>query len=166
MESKRFIFIDLWVDINSPKLTQISAPNQFRISSDSVLYICQAMKQATAIFFLLIYLSAATELHQLVRLPVLIEHFKEHKNLNGSLGLLDFIVLHYVNSEHANAEDQHELPFNSNDCIAVALSLVILPDISSEPPANAVSDIQAPMLYPDLVFASCIHFSIWQPPRA
>lgn len=124
------------------------------------------MKQATAIFFLLIYLSAATELHQLVRLPVFIEHFKEHKSLNGSLDLLDFIVLHYVNSEHSDTEGHQELPFNSNDCVTVALSLVILPDTSAEPPANVVCDIQAPILYSDLAFASGIHFSIWQPPRA
>ena len=124
------------------------------------------MKQDTAIFFLLIYLSAGTELHQLVRLPVFIEHFKEHKSLNGSLGLLDFIALHYFNSDHTDAEAHQELPFNSNDCVAVALSLVILPNNSSEPPANAVSAIQVPILYSDLAFASRIHFSIWQPPRA
>jgi len=124
------------------------------------------MKQATAIFFLLIYLSAATELHQLVRLPVFIEHFKEHKSLNGSLGLLDFIALHYFESEHTENESHQELPFNSNDCVTVALSLVILPDISSEPPAKMMRAIQAPILYSDLAFASRIHFSIWQPPRA
>lgn len=124
------------------------------------------MKQTAALFFLLIYLSAATELHQLVRLPVFIEHFKEHKSLNGSLGLLDFIALHYFNSEHTDAEAHQELPFNSNDCLAVSLSLVILPDSSSEPPANVVCAIKAPILYSDLAFASRIHFSIWQPPRA
>jgi hypothetical protein len=124
------------------------------------------MRQATALFFLLIYLSAATELHQLVRLPVFIAHFKEHKSLNGSLNLLDFIALHYFDSEHTNDQDHQELPFNSNDCVAVALSLVVLPDNSSEPPVNLVGSIEAPILYSDLSFASRIHFSIWQPPRA
>jgi hypothetical protein len=123
------------------------------------------MRQVWAIFFLLIYLSAGTELHQLVRLPVFIAHFKEHKNLNGSLNLLDFIALHYFNSEH-NDESHEELPFHNNNCVAAALSLVILPDNSSETPGNPARAIQAPILYRDPAFQSPIHFSIWQPPRA
>jgi len=123
------------------------------------------MRQASAIFFLLIYIYAGTELHQLVRLPVFIAHFKEHKNLNNSLNLLDFIELHYFKSEHSD-KTHEELPFNNNDCVAAALSLVILPDNSSETLSNVVGAFQAPILYSDLDFKSPIHFSIWQPPRA
>jgi len=124
------------------------------------------MKQATAIIFLLIYLSAATELHQLLRLPVFFKHYQEHKQFNTSINLIDFITLHYFNSEHTDADAHHELPFNNNDCVTVALSLVILPANSTEPPANVVRSILAPILYRDLEFSSRFHFSIWQPPRA
>lgn len=48
------------------------------------------MKKMFAIFFLSVYLISTTELSQLLKFPILVEHFIEHKEKNLEYLLLTF----------------------------------------------------------------------------
>ena len=73
------------------------------------------MKKRAAYIFLAIYLLGATELHQLLKMPLLLEHYKEHKLDNGNLSLISFIYQHYVGDDGNASDDQKDqnLPFKS-----------------------------------------------------
>jgi hypothetical protein len=73
------------------------------------------VKKKAAYIFLAIYLIGATELHQLLKMPLLLEHYKEHKLDNGNLSLISFIYQHYVGDDGNANDDQKDqnLPFKS-----------------------------------------------------
>lgn len=75
------------------------------------------MKKALAILFLVTYTFSTTELYQLLKLPVLVEHFFEHKAKNSEMSFWDFMVLHYDGNHLENHphdddyEQDQKLPF-------------------------------------------------------
>jgi hypothetical protein len=73
------------------------------------------VKKRAAYIFLAIYLLGATELNQLLKMPLLIEHYMEHKLDNGSLSLLSFMYMHYVGDDGDATDEQKDqnLPFKS-----------------------------------------------------
>lgn len=73
------------------------------------------MKKRAAYIFLAIYLIGATELHQLLKMPLLLEHYNEHKLDNGNLSLISFIYQHYLGDDGNANDDQKDqnLPFKS-----------------------------------------------------
>jgi hypothetical protein len=122
------------------------------------------MRRLLAIALVSFYVISFTELHHLIKFPVLLEHYIEHKELSD-ITFFEFLSLHY-NSE-AVTHDAHdkELPFKDFDhCIAV--QTVVLPYIKIElrekvPSENAI-------VYPlfNNKFIAASHLSeIWQPPK-
>lgn len=62
-----------------------------------------------------VFLSSATEIHQLARLPQLLQHFRQHRQEDPSLSLLGFLQMHYTDP-HPNDQDDdndQELPFKT-----------------------------------------------------
>lgn len=57
-----------------------------------------------------------TELCQLMKLPVLIEHFREHGNLYKDFSFFSFIRMHYFNGDTKDADYDRDmqLPFKTN----------------------------------------------------
>ncbi len=73
------------------------------------------MKRRAAYIFLAIYLLGATELSQLLKMPLLLEHYMEHKMGNGDLSLTSFIYMHYVTDDGDATDEKRDqnLPFKS-----------------------------------------------------
>lgn len=127
------------------------------------------MKKISAIFFFTIYLLSTTEAHQLLKLPVIFEHFSEHQHENKNITALEFLAIHYL---HGSPKDKDydrdmQLPFKtSDDCI------------SSISPAFVPLQIQHALLEPieintEKIFALKDQFllsaylaNIWQPPKS
>jgi hypothetical protein len=75
------------------------------------------MKRYLSVFLLSIYLLSATELSQLLRLPMLIEHYVEHKAENHDLTIFEFVHQHYCEFHlHQNTNEKDtKLPFKSRN---------------------------------------------------
>lgn len=72
------------------------------------------MRKYFAIILLVFYLFSSTELSQVIKLPIFIEHFKEHSAANPKLTLFGFIKLHYFNGDRcSDYETNMKLPFKS-----------------------------------------------------
>lgn len=126
------------------------------------------MKKISSILFLLIYLAAITELHQILRLPVFFAHYEEHKLNNPTISLFDFIALHYFGGKNKDADyarDQ-QLPFQNATCLEVTISIAMPPDAFPETEAKMFILPRSVVLFKSLIYPSSFHFSIWQPPRA
>jgi hypothetical protein len=71
------------------------------------------MLRFAAIGLFLIYLVSFTEFKEVLRLPVLIQHYGEHKDQVGEMSFLEFLVMHYETDE-AHDDMDNKLPFK--DC--------------------------------------------------
>jgi hypothetical protein len=80
------------------------------------------LKKIISISFLLIYLLSTTEMVELVKLPVLFEHFQEHKKWDNKITFCEFIVAHYAESTRGNPDYDldKKLPFKSHTDHAAA----------------------------------------------
>jgi hypothetical protein len=115
-----------------------------------------------------LYLVSATEARELLKMPLLLEHYKEHKAGRSEISFTEFILVHYINLEEHGAEDAHDhgLPFKAHDnCHTFSSLLGGCPAFSGYALKPAVQELE------EKVFIErntcCVSFSapIWQPPK-
>lgn len=126
------------------------------------------MKRFLSIFFLSIYLFSYTEARELLKLPIVFQHFQEHKILNPDLSFLDFLDIHYM---HGSSQDDDygrdmqlpfKTPFSSN--FANANFILTTPDFLTEQKIPQI--VKKPLLsYTHSGYSYNFHSSIWQPPK-
>jgi hypothetical protein len=121
-----------------------------------------------AVFLLCIHFFAATELTQLFKLPVLLEHYDEHKQKDKALSFGSFLYQHYVADQHnADHPDRdHELPFHSHeDCISFKVSICspFLFEGLSVPVVYMEKDHKTSFSDHTILFTYLS--TIWQPPK-
>jgi hypothetical protein len=87
------------------------------------------LKKLFAISFLFIYLFSTTELHQLLKAPLLIEHFMEHREENKDITLWQFLYAHYAGDyvKDADYDKDMKLPFKTHSNCVSSFSNVYLP---------------------------------------
>ncbi|TAH39919.1 MAG: hypothetical protein EYC69_12495 [Bacteroidetes bacterium] len=123
------------------------------------------MKKALALLLFSAYLISTTEIGQLLKLPLLIEHFFKHKEQSESHSIYDFFSMHY--GEHAGSDKEHEkLPFKSHDGCINSILLVSVSNTFSAPSISSFSfEIKTFNFYDDLFLTSSFQANIWQPPK-
>jgi hypothetical protein len=72
------------------------------------------LKQLLSISLLVLYLNSFTEFHELLRLPILVEHFQEHKLQVNDITFWEFLVMHYKTDVPHDNQD-NELPFKDKN---------------------------------------------------
>jgi hypothetical protein len=126
------------------------------------------VKKFFAISFLFIYLFSSTELSQLLKTPLLVEHFIEHREENKHLTLWQFLHTHYAAGDvkDADYDKDMKLPFKSHDnCVANVLN-VYLP-IQKVTLAKPFRFIENNYSKPQEQFLHSSFLSnIWQPPKS
>lgn len=127
------------------------------------------MKKLTAIFFLTAYLFSATEAHQLLKLPVIFQHYAEHKKINKNITFLQFLDMHYMHGCPKDNDYQRDmqLPFKTaGDCIA-AISPGFIPAILQPIMVHSVEISEVKLYIPqDQPIPSSYLSRIWQPPKS
>ena len=126
------------------------------------------MKKTIAILFISLYVFSATELNQFFKLPILFEHFSEHKSENKNITFLQFLKIHYQGNHAPDSDDLKDkrLPFKSHGNSFSTQIFAVLP---------AFSEIEIPV-FSDNTKSVTIHKnqfiptlqleSIWQPPKS
>ena len=124
------------------------------------------MKKPLFITLLLAYLFSATEMQQFLKLPLLFEHYNEHKALNQNISFFDFLSIHYYNvQEHGTEhETDQKLPFKS----LAGSHFLNLPGGYQSTPLSP-EPLASPAFYFQFTGepAICLSFhnNIWQPPK-
>ncbi len=74
------------------------------------------MRRSGAIVFFLIYLAAVIQLEQLVKIPVLFQHYREHIRMEGKISFLAFLQEHYVQDDATDPDYARDmqLPFKTS----------------------------------------------------
>ncbi|NSL90793.1 hypothetical protein [Chitinophaga solisilvae] len=85
------------------------------------------MRKATAIFLFLVYLLGTTDANQLLRLPLLIEHYQKHQQEDPHITLTSFLKLHYIDEQPFDDDYQQDmqLPFKSPDAICMVMPTLV-----------------------------------------
>jgi hypothetical protein len=126
------------------------------------------LKKNIAILFLSVYLVSTTEIHQLLKLPFLVEHYFEHRDMNKSLTLGQFLTMHYSGQDikYADEEKDMKLPFKTNDgCINASIAPFIPAVHLIAVPKTGHTIPRCFTLYKEKNNHSFYLASIWQPPR-
>lgn len=125
------------------------------------------MKKWVSILLLSLYLLSTTELNQLLKLPVLIEHYVEHKNLNPEMTLVSFFKMHYDHPvKDADYKTDRKLPFIIHSTLSLVFTLNTNFSFEISGSDYKYYGIQnIPSLDENLYIKGYLQ-SIWQPPRA
>lgn len=121
------------------------------------------VRQGISIGLLIIHLGIFTDLHEVLRLPILFGHFVEHRSQVPSMTFFQFLSMHYKTDTPHDATDM-ELPFK--DCsgsIATAVALLEQKVILTTMTGFAESTF--PSTYVAFIPSSGLD-EIFQPPRA
>lgn len=126
------------------------------------------LKKVTAILFLSIYLFTSTQLKELLKLPLLIEHFIEHKQQDTGISFMEFLSMHYAhgNVKDADYEKDMRLPFKSaENPSGVSLSFYLLAPIVKQDFIIHFTEKQLQFPRYNFTASSAYLSAIWQPPR-
>lgn len=126
------------------------------------------MKKYISIIFLSIYLLSATQLGELLKLPILVAHFMEHKEQDSKITMWDFLCIHYQDHDvfDADYEKDMKLPFKSHTatcCTSVAY-FPLLPDLKFTPLVRYTYRKQ-PLFTYSFPYTLRFQSAIWQPPK-
>ena len=75
------------------------------------------MRMTLIIALMTVHLFGNTELGQLCRLPKLVSHYFQHRELDPTTTFIDFLVMHYGGDDGTSADDDidSQLPYHRAD---------------------------------------------------
>ncbi len=125
-------------------------------------------KIISAITLLLIYTFSATATVELLKVPLLAKHFRDHQSEKKHTGLFTFLVQHYIyeNGTDQDASEDSQLPFKSTDHLATLAFNCLTPPSFIQVPAKDHTGMNTCFYIQDFDFPVPGYLSaIWQPPR-
>ena len=131
-------------------------------------YKLVVLKKVFAISFLFIYLFTTTELSQLLKVPLLVEHFIEHREDNRHISLWQFLCIHYAKGEVRDADYDRDmqLPFKTHDYTLSVISNTYAPLFESVSIQLTKQIVEKKIFaIKDEVLLTSFLSNIWQPPR-
>lgn len=92
------------------------------------------MRKIFAILLLFIFSVTHTEFGQLLKLPLLFEHYSKHHKQNPKLSFIDFLKEHY-SQEHQDGDktEDQKLPFLTAMSQASGIAIVPLANLPQQP---------------------------------
>lgn len=125
------------------------------------------VRKLTGILLISVYMLSFAELHNLLKIPVLLEHFKEHKQEDPSISFWSFIKLHYFDPIVVDDDYQRDqqLPFRDTDCCIVTTASVcecLQVTVEIQPLSEQSKEFH---LFNEINKPQFTSFDIFQPPR-
>ncbi len=126
------------------------------------------LKKSASILFFMVYLLSTTEAHQLFKLPVVFQHYAEHKREDKDITIFRFLAIHYL---HGSPRDKDydrdmQLPFKATADCATAVVPVTAPEPTLEISAPEFPGNRNEYFNRnDYFIPSEFRCSIFQPPR-
>lgn len=120
------------------------------------------MKNAAALFLIVLMVSIQTPLGQFLKLPLLVEHFIQHQG-QDSVSFIDFLEDHYLTDHHdADLPQDEQLPFKNITCSTIGYA-IITPVIQTN--EFTPSPARKKIILPDTYTPQQHLGSIFHPPR-
>lgn len=125
------------------------------------------MKKTISIILLFSYLNSYTEFRELLKLPLLIEHFSEHNSNDHSLSFSEFLCMHYLHAQDNDGDDAQDrsLPFKSHNNTTLNLTINFHPQSNTLEIKSIETGIAKLNANTENFSYSSFPSSIWQPPK-
>ena len=125
------------------------------------------MKKVVSISFLIVFLLANTELHELLKVPLLLEHYILHKQEDKNQSFLTFIYKHYVSvQDHFHLQNDHDgLPLKTKDCIKYNPGIVSFLLIPYARLQEVLYQLKQRIFFKKVFLSNVNQGNIWQPPQ-
>ncbi len=129
-----------------------------------------ALKKAIHILLLTFYLLSSTDMQELAKLPVLFQHYFEHKSVDRKMTFFAYLEHHYNETGHGNDGDgdrDKQLPFKTHEFCNVSFISPALPPsggLSIQKFAQVIVKQQMPIDNEPSSY-SAYAGKIWQPPK-
>ncbi len=125
------------------------------------------MKKIFTIILAVLLLNGVTELHQFLKLPLLLNHFLHHRMEDPSISFWSFIKLHYFDPIVVDDDYQRDqqLPFRDTDCCIVTTASVcecLQVSVEIQPLSEQSKEFH---LFNEINKPQFTSFDIFQPPR-
>jgi hypothetical protein len=128
------------------------------------------VKKLFSLSFLTIYLFSTTQFCELLKMPILIEHYQEHKQENQALSLLGFLEMHYAHGSPKDADYDKDMKLPFKSCSPSSISTISFytpfPEFKQQPPLVYYENEQQQFSDYSFSYSSSFLSTIWQPPRA
>jgi len=125
-------------------------------------------KHITASLLMVFYMLSATAIHEVVKLPILVEHYFDHSQENQQIGFFQYLTLHYgiEDGTDKDAAEDRQLPFQSSEYFSTISFVSINPPVINQSIrfCEIISDHDF-LLSNDTFLPSPYLDRIWQPPR-
>lgn len=127
----------------------------------------QQMRKWVSIMFLFVYLTAFTSFREVLKLPVLVEHFIEHRAANPSISFLAFLDMHYVHGSPRDADYDRDMQLPFKMVSHTFLTLLAIPSSAfTFHTARALyCKKEKPLLLDPAAYSFNYQNTIWQPPK-
>lgn len=124
------------------------------------------VKKAIAIGLLTIYLFSTTAFSQLLKIPILVTHYLEHKAASN-LSIAKFIIIHYADSDirDADYDKDMKLPFKTHENYAGLVGTFINQSSLLINKPLYFHFKKTKYVFSDNTLIFSYHSSIWQPPK-
>ncbi|MEY3321053.1 MAG: hypothetical protein RLZZ417_636 [Bacteroidota bacterium] len=125
------------------------------------------MKKAISISFLIVFLLGNTELHEVLKIPFLFEHYLLHKKNEKTQSFVTFLYLHYASGqEHEHQQNEHEnLPLKTKDCIKFNPTMVLFSFLPQSSISEDLFHLKRAIRFKKIFLSNLNKGSIWQPPQ-
>lgn len=125
------------------------------------------VKRILAISLLVLYVFTTTEIHQLLKLKTFVEHYHEHQTHNSFITMIEFLQIHYGQSDVVDADYERdmELPFKS--CSSSFISFQMIMTEVQHYTSTPFKDFYITQTFIPMrsVLTPSYLSAIWQPPR-
>ena len=116
----------------------------------------------------MLYLFSVTEAKQLLKLPVVFQHFAEHQQENKNISFLQFLCNHYLHGSPMDKDHDRDMQLPFKTCSEFALSVVpvIVADVETSILSPLEFNVSNDFLQTnDNLISSEFGCNIFQPPR-
>lgn len=125
------------------------------------------MQKRIAHLFLLIFLMQMTQLGEFARLPLLVEHYRQHKHLHPETTIYGFFKMHYLDKTVVDADyaQDMQLPFKTEHIHCFSLQMFV-PETMLTLTTVFYPLIKKKIVSRGLMLPRSLLSSIFRPPRA
>lgn len=112
-----------------------------------------------------LFIISNTEFHELLKVPVLITHYLEHKSKQQDLTLAEFFSIHYnSNTKDDDYTRDSQLPFKTADHLSSSVNVFLSQFDLKLPVLHFNNDVELPFYKASFISFQLLS-NIWQPPK-
>jgi hypothetical protein len=125
-------------------------------------------KHISASLLLAFYMLSATAIHEMVKLPLLVEHYFDHSQEDQQIGFFQYLTLHYgiEDGTDKDAAEDSQLPFQASEYFSTISFVSVNPPVINQSIRFTESIADHDFLLSNDTFLPSPYLDrIWQPPR-